>query len=125
MSANEDGGKAATSWNAMTGNERPLTLERFVSLVDAYGGDLARWPAGFAGAAEDLLGTSPEARHHLAEARALDRLLAKPVVADPAALAALAERIVAAASGGAVGAKAERRQPAQVIGQFGGEFSEW
>ena len=45
----------------MTSNEVPLTLERLETLLDAYGGDLERWPSGEAAAARALMARSPEA----------------------------------------------------------------
>ena len=82
----------------MTGPVANLTIERFESLLDAYGGDLARWPAPLAAAAAALVGQSSEARARLAEAVALDRLLAKTSAPGPDRLSQLADRIVARAA---------------------------
>jgi hypothetical protein len=63
-------------------------------LIDAYGGDFARWPAE-ARARALLTGQYLEAR--LAEARALERLIDKAPALDRDREAALADRIFAAA----------------------------
>lgn len=81
----------------MNGRDQKLTLDRFESLLDAYGGDLSRWPERLAPEAQALIGTSSEARRLHSEAQALDRLLAKASVPDPERLEKLAHRIVAAA----------------------------
>ncbi len=71
----------------------------FQQLVDAYGSVSARWPAGRRETAEALLRSDTpagaDARDRLAEARALDRVLATPIPVDPARVASLANRIVA------------------------------
>lgn len=75
-----------------------MTLEEFVTLAEAWGGEIARWPAERRVAARRLLLVSPEARRALAEAAALDRLLAQPEApGDKAAADALVDRIVGAA----------------------------
>jgi hypothetical protein len=75
-----------------------MTLEEFAGLAEARGGDIARWPGDRRVAARRLLDASPEARRTLAEAAALDRLLAVPEAAPAMpADAALVDRIVAAA----------------------------
>jgi hypothetical protein len=53
-----------------------LTLARFTTLAESYGGDLRRWPEELRAGAEALLPTSPEARRLLAEARTLDAAIA-------------------------------------------------
>lgn len=65
-------------------------------MLDAYGADPARWPDGGRQAAELLLAGDREARRLLAEARRLDAVLARAGTPDPARLAQLADRIVAA-----------------------------
>lgn len=82
----------------MTGPGNDLTIERFMSLLDAYGGDLARWPSQHASAAESLLRQSAEARLRLAETQALDRLLDTTPAFDAARMALLADRIVTTAA---------------------------
>ena len=63
-----------------------MTLDEFKNLIDAYGADRNRWPDDRQGAAEQLLEASEPARELLAEAEALDRLLAQvtPVAVSPA-----------------------------------------
>ncbi|MBV1693964.1 MAG: hypothetical protein KGP27_05835 [Hyphomicrobiales bacterium] len=79
-------------------SDADMTLEEFASLAEAWGGDIARWPGNTRIAARRLLVASPEARRALAEAAALDRLLAIPDAASAMpADAALVDRIVAAA----------------------------
>jgi len=53
-----------------------LTLERFAALVEAYGGNVERFPAHERVAARALAQRSREAQQMLAGARALDALLA-------------------------------------------------
>ena len=81
-----------------------MTVERFESLLDAYGGDFRRWPESRVTAARKLLAVSPEARLRLAEAQALDRLLDRETTVDPRRLAVLTDRIVSSATEEARGA---------------------
>jgi hypothetical protein len=53
-----------------------MTLNRFRTLADSYGGDLRRWPERMRPQARALLDTSPEARQIIARARNLDELVA-------------------------------------------------
>ena len=103
----------------MSGSVNDLTIERFASLLDAYGCDLARWPSQHASAAENLLRQSAEARLRFAETQALDRLLDTTPALDAARMALLADRIVttAAAEGSAraPSAVAARTEGARVI----------
>ena len=103
----------------MTGPLKDLTVERFEGLLDAYGGDLSRWPSQHAPAAEALLRRSAEARSRPAEAKALDRLLGETPTPDPARLSLLADRIVDRAISGAAAraapSTAEARVEARVI----------
>ena len=85
----------------MNGQVGKLTVDRFESLLEAYGGNLARWPTQHALAAQSLLQSSSEARARLAGAQALDRLLDKASSPDPQRLRLLTDRIVAAAEGNA------------------------
>ena len=94
----------------MTGQDKTLTLDRFESLLDAYGGELSRWPDDFGRAAAALIEVSEEARALHAEAHALERLLAKASGADPRRVALLADRIVGAAV--ADGGSRTRGEPA-------------
>jgi hypothetical protein len=82
----------------MNGRNQKLTLDRLESLLDAYGGDLSRWPERLATEAHVMIGSSSEARRMHAEAQALDRLLAKASAPDPERLDRLAARIMAAAA---------------------------
>lgn len=72
-----------------------MTPDRFRNLAEAYGGELSRWPGAERAAAERLLAAEPALAAVLAEASALDDLLA--AVPAPSASAALAERIAASA----------------------------
>lgn len=96
----DDGGKTLASWDRMNGKDKTLTLDRFESLLDAYGGELSRWPDGLGHAAVALIETSDQARALYAEAEALERLLAKGSMPEPEPerIALLASRIVAAGS---------------------------
>jgi len=60
-----------------------LALERLAHGLDAYGGDLDRWPAPLRGAAEALIAREPEARRLHDAARALDRLLDQAPMPSP------------------------------------------
>lgn len=61
----------------MPGTEQPeLTMERFRALVEAYGGDLERFPQRERASAKALALASREAQQLLATARVFDSLLA-------------------------------------------------
>jgi anti-sigma factor RsiW len=73
-----------------------MQLERFAELADAYGGDLARWPAQERAAAAQLLAAQPAAAAILIQAQALDDALnALPASTGPSDL--LARRLLKAA----------------------------
>lgn len=74
--------------------DKEITLERFKAIVDAYGASAERWPPSERKGALALLAASPEARACLAEASALDGLLANSPAGAPSA--ELIERLVAA-----------------------------
>ncbi|HEV2957319.1 MAG TPA: hypothetical protein VGX95_14465 [Xanthobacteraceae bacterium] len=61
-----------------------MTLARFQRLLDVHGADLARWPQPQRAAAERLLAADGAAAAALAQARALDMLVARegPAQAD-------------------------------------------
>lgn len=81
---------------------RPLTLDRFQALADAYGGVVARWPEPYREAAMQMA-SQPAAREILAQAFALDEVLDGWTVAPPSA--ALRERLVAGAPTRRLGAR--------------------
>ncbi|MSO71264.1 MAG: hypothetical protein EXQ88_04530 [Alphaproteobacteria bacterium] len=68
-----------------------MTIDRLGQLLDAYGGELARWPAEARGAAQTLLAGSSEARALLLDAQRLDEALA--IVRPPRPNAAVATRL--------------------------------
>ena len=72
-----------------------MTPARFAALLDAYGGDPARWPAAERQAALRLLARDAAARRAQAEAASLDALLDQAPVAPLSA--ALQARVLAAA----------------------------
>jgi hypothetical protein len=74
-----------------------MMLAEFERLLDVYGGDRTRWPAEARAAAGQLVGRDAKARRMLAEAEALDRVLARAPLPSLASEAVLAERIVTAA----------------------------
>jgi len=80
-----------------------MMIWRFRRLIEAYGADPARWPAGERSRAEALLARSDRARRLLAEAQALDAVL----MAD--ARPAADERLAAAVIARATAAPQERR----------------
>ncbi len=61
-----------------------MKQQRFEELLEAKGADLATWPERDRRAAEALLAVSAEARAALAQARALDDLLAASLAPAPA-----------------------------------------
>ena len=74
-----------------------MNTERFLALMDAYGGDLQRWPEGERAAALALSEHgSPDLRQRLADAALLDGWLAQDIVAAPDE--ALVHRVMADAS---------------------------
>ncbi len=78
-----------------------LALPEFEHLLDVFGGDRTRWPLGVRASAAALLASDSVARQLLAEAVALDAVLAEGDCdgqADTARLNALASRIMTAAA---------------------------
>ena len=73
-----------------------MTPERFAALADAYGGEIARWPAEERGTARAHLAENPAAQQALALQAGLDGALAGWTMEGPGA--ALAGRIAAAAT---------------------------
>jgi hypothetical protein len=72
----------------------PLTLARFQTLADAYGGVVARWPEEYRKAAA-AMASDPDARDILDHALALDGALDAWRVAPPSR--ALREQVIAGA----------------------------
>jgi hypothetical protein len=85
-----------------------MTAERFKTLLEAYGGDLARWPNAERLAAHAYARGAPEAPGLLAEARQIDALLARAVVTPPRAAleAAILARIKSVPQAGKPGFRA-------------------
>lgn len=96
MTGNEDG-KAARETN------------RFRDLADAYGADLARWPAADRSWAQAHLDTNAEAAALLRDTARLDDLLGRAAV--PGLDAALVGRVLAAAPGAQGSAAGPLRLP--------------
>ena len=69
-----------------------MDLARFETLCDAYGGEIAHWPQAERDAALKLAAHDPAAAACLAEARALDGVLAQSSPQAPSA--ALRDRIL-------------------------------
>ncbi len=84
----------------MTRIERlDLTLNDLEIALETYGGDRTRWPAPMRHGLAALIAAEPKAGRMVREAEALDRLLDQaPAGGDDVALAALVERISAAAA---------------------------
>jgi hypothetical protein len=78
-------------------NNMSMTMAELARLLDVYGAGRARWPAEARASAALLVATDPAARRLLAEAEALDRVLARAPVPGLQVEVALAERIVVAA----------------------------
>lgn len=66
-----------------------MTLARFQHLLDVHGADFARWPQSQRAEAERLLAGDSAAAAALAQARALDALIAREAPADTDATAIL------------------------------------
>lgn len=81
-----------------TRNHNKMTVPDFERLLDTHGADRTRWPLSCRANAAALADTDPQARRLLAEATALEEVLAHAcrVDADDRAMAALADRIMAA-----------------------------
>ncbi|HXF53373.1 MAG TPA: hypothetical protein VNK52_04545 [Hyphomicrobiaceae bacterium] len=80
-------------------NDRAAELEALGRVLDAFGSDQSRWPAGAADRFRSLLVEVPAARALVAEARALERVLDRAPRPSREAMDAMADRIVAAAAG--------------------------
>ena len=101
----------------MTSRAQAMSIGRFRSLAEIWGGDIARWPEAERAAAAQLAARAPEAAAALAEAAALDAALAAladaPGPAPSAALlAACAQGAVDAAAARAA-SRASARRPAR------------
>lgn len=76
-------------------SERREELQR---VLDTYGSDRARWPASVRQRLEWLIDSDAASRRHVAEARALERVLDTAPTARPDRMTALADRIAARAA---------------------------
>ena len=74
--------------------DQRMTAARFTGLVDAYGGDLARWPADNQAPARNFLRRHPRYARELAAAAELDAALvaSRPPPAGPQLAAAIRAR---------------------------------
>lgn len=77
-------------------SRRKMILAEFEHLLEVHGADRTRWPLASRAEATAILKSDASARRMLAEAVALEAVLAVPQATDAAAIAALADRIVAA-----------------------------
>jgi len=85
-----------------------MTFERFQLLAEAWGGAIARWPAGTQDDAYAFMAAAPDqADAILARARATDDLLDQAVSVTPSA--ALRDRVLAAAPAPRTGRSRLRR----------------
>ena len=92
-----------------------LTLDEFETLLETYGSDPGRWPVLRRAEALALVGDSAAAARLLAEARALDGVLARSGKPDPARLQPMADIIFAAAMTAAVAAPDTQSKGARII----------
>lgn len=92
-----------------------MNLERFTTLIDAYGSDPRRWPDAERQAAQALLAASAEAQQLMHEAAPFDALLAAPP-ADIEPSAALKSRLLAQIAPRPMAATTWRSQIAEVLG---------
>ncbi|MFM9939077.1 MAG: hypothetical protein ACKVP7_06240 [Hyphomicrobiaceae bacterium] len=81
----------------MTTSQGGLDLAGLEALLDTYGADRQRWPEVQRNAVDAMLAASPEARARLAEAQALDRVLALGAPVATSVSATLVDRIMAEA----------------------------
>lgn len=81
----------------MTYDQSKPGLDELQGLLETYGADRARWPQAARTRTEAVLGSDRQAARMLAEAKALDALLAHAPLPAPGRRAALADRIVAEA----------------------------
>lgn len=80
----------------MSGMSDMSNLKRLQEVLDIHGAEPRRWPQAEREALHALVARDPAARKAVAEAAALDRLLAKAPPADAARIADLSQRILAA-----------------------------
>jgi len=80
-------------------HQSTMSLAEFEGLVDIYGSDTSRWPLDRRVAALSAAQESAEAGRYLAEARALELVLATAPSSGAETLAKLTDRILAAATG--------------------------
>ena len=73
------------------------SLDRLKQVIEAYGGETARWPEAERAGLVALAGGTPEIAAAVREARALDAVLGKAPGADESRLADLRQRILAGA----------------------------
>lgn len=100
----------------MTHDRSHSALAELQTLLDTFGADRDRWPQAARTRLEGALETNGEAARLLAEAAALDRVLAHAPLPAPERRAALADRILAEArNASAAAAGAGRRQSGIVI----------
>jgi hypothetical protein len=78
-------------------HDREDELAALSRVLDAFGSDQSRWPAGAADRFRPLLTQVPAARALLAEARALERVLDRAPLSSRERTQTLTERIVGAA----------------------------
>lgn len=111
----------------MTDDRKPhtlaMTLERFRTILDAYGAAMEKWPSDERKAAKALLSESSAARDALNQTVPLDVLLDS--LQPPAASPALAQRVIRAGhsgshSGNHVGGNGAtlRHDPGQLVAQW-------
>jgi len=74
--------------------DRDTELAAFEQHLEVYGSRAERWPAATRKRFEPLLAEQARARELLADARALDRLLDRASMADPARVQALSDHII-------------------------------
>ena len=77
------------------GNEGRPDRAALQRLLDVYGGDIRRWPEGSGRRFASLLADDPQARECVAQARALDSVLARAPELDVARQRQLTARIFA------------------------------
>jgi hypothetical protein len=94
--------------------QKAASIEGLERLIDVFGADRARWPARDRLRFSGLIADSAVARRMLAEAEALEAVLDRAPEPDAARVAALTDRIMAAAAGHRAVARPVLPGPAKV-----------
>lgn len=104
----------------MTHDRQNARIEELEGLLDTYGSDTSRWPQAARARTEGLLGPGGAGARLMAEAKALDAVLARAPLPSAERRSALVERIMAEASAPAAAGDQE-----QGVGRPSGVVIPW